>query len=288
MINKIIYFIFLSRLVNIYLRIPIFLIKLILFTYSFYFLWFIIYEVYLYNNYFIINICLFMYFILLNILIQYFLIWNMSDINFILPDIKYTKTYKIYIYILNIFLLWSIYFCNKLIKLIKILLILYILIYNILKYNFDLKLYNIIYVSYILPNIYIFKNLIIIYIYILLSIFLSIKIYNNMYDKILNLNYVKIKWIFMKDKNSEIFIFILYIVMTCLIMIYYLFGDLIILNINLYNFGLFLDIISYIFVNIIHIIILILKYIWIIIKIILNIYFIIYYDLIKSNIILYI
>ena len=65
----------------------------------------------------------------------------------------------------------------------------------------------------------------------------------------------------MKDKNSEIFIFILYIVMTCLIMIYYLFGDLIILNINLYNFGLFLDIISYIFVNIIHIIILILKYI---------------------------
>ena len=65
----------------------------------------------------------------------------------------------------------------------------------------------------------------------------------------------------MKDKNSEIFIFILYIVMTCLIMIYQLFGDLIILNINLYNFGLFLDIISYIFVNIIHIIILILKYI---------------------------
>jgi len=282
-LNEIIWFLIPTKLSYIFLKIFLIFFRIILFSHSVYILWFIWNEIN-YNDFYM-NIYLFFFFILLNILLQLYLVWNITEIDFILPNSRFTKTYRIAITILIIIMLLLIYLKNKLIKLFWLISILFVLIYNILKYNIDIQFYHLIYLPLISLNLNIYYNIIFLFIYIIISIKLSSNIYYNIY--IYNLNYIKLKWLWYKKKDFINYLFILYIIMLNLIIIYYYLGDFIILNINLYNFGVILDMITYFIINLIHLIIFILKYIWIIIKIILDLSFIIYYDLIIYNLKLY-
>jgi hypothetical protein len=263
---------------NIYIQAPIALFYLIFYTHSIYIFWFIWNEI---NDEMVKNFYLLFIFISLIFLFQLFIIWNITYIEVILPNVKYTKTYTMLIYCLISLMLLLIYLKNKLITILKLLCPIIILIYFILKYNLDIKLYNLIYVPFVLSNINYYYYIILIFFYILISLKISLVLYDKIYNEIYDLNYLKIKYFWLRNKNVKIFIFILFLVMLNLMILYYFLGDYI--NLNLYNLGLFLDIMTNIIISLIKISFFILKYIWIIAKFILSLYLIIYNDLIIYN-----
>jgi hypothetical protein len=279
-INSIISFLLSSKFsINIYIQAPIILFYLILYTHSIYIFWFIWNEI---NNEMVKNFYLLFIFIFLVFLFQLFVIWNITYIEVIMPNNRYTKTYTMLAYCLISLMLLLIYLKKKLIIILKLLGPIFILIYYILENNLDIQLYNGIYIPFISSNIKYYYNIILIFSYILISLKISLDFYNKIYHEIYDLNDNKIKYFWLKNKNFNIFIFILFIVMLSLMILYYFLGDYYVIF-NLYNLGLFIDLIAHIIINLIKAFFFILKYIWIIIKFILLLISIIYYDLIIYN-----